>query len=177
MLFVGCLLSRGSHSTCMDQVSFWCEPSLLFGYLIDWWPCRRLLMHMSTGNTAIWQQQNMDGIASLLESTLISSRSIITSQHPSGGRDTETPLYLDLRQRPHISSLPGQRLRSQPSYPSGPVHQSPLHSVPSPLRLVYTEIVLKALKLSLAVVNTMPGICGWKCSSFTSFCPWCTNSN
>ena len=52
-----------------------------------------------------------------------------------------------------------------------------LHSVPSPLRLVYTEIVLKALKLSLAVVNTMPGICGWKWSSFTSFCPWCTNSN
>ena len=37
MLFVGCLLARGSHSTCMDEVSFQCEPSLAF------WPSGRLV--------------------------------------------------------------------------------------------------------------------------------------
>ena len=42
---------------------------------------------------------------------------------------------------------------------------------------IYTEIVLKMLKPSYAVLTTAPGIWGCQWTSFTSFWPWWTNSN
>lgn len=44
----------------------------------------------------------------------------------------------------------------------------------------YEDTVIAGLKIlneSSAVDTNTPGICGWKCSSLTFFCPKCKNNN